>query len=220
MFADTGDYVRVADPKTEAGQAAWARATAAAVEFTQNPSEAAGAKLLALVGEASSLGDPTDPGFIEGLSASQRVVALEQLAQAASSWHLESGRAADGTANPSVDGIVTMTAQGQAVISRPTTKAATAEALSLAAGQAGPGLGEALLAAAIAEREAAEAAKAAAAATSRSEAAWLARAQRRIDAGRARALARARAEARSKAAAATRTAAPDAMLYKRAGGAR
>jgi hypothetical protein len=213
--------LQISDPKDAAGQRAWERATPAAIELSRNPGEMAGAKLLAIVGQSSSLGDPRKPDFLKGLRPGQRAVALEQLAHAAASWHLQDGRNADGTRNAPIEGVVTMTAQAEAIISRPATKAATADALRLAATQAGPQRGELLAKAAIAEREAAEAAKAVAVATSRSEAAWLARAQRRIDAGRSRARARARAEARSKAAAATtRTAAPDDMLFKRAGGAR
>jgi hypothetical protein len=64
-FADTGDYLELHDPKTVAGQAAWKRATPAAIEMTQNPGEVAGAKLAALVGRRSSLGDPRKPGFIK-----------------------------------------------------------------------------------------------------------------------------------------------------------
>jgi hypothetical protein len=211
LFPDTGDFLEVADPKTEAGQAAWERATAAAVEFSRNPGEAAGGMLLALVGVRSSLGDPRKPGFIEGLSPSQRIVAMEQLAPVAATAHHLAGRNADGTRNPTVQGIVTMTAQGEAIISRPVTKAAAAAALRLAADQAGAARGELLVKAAVAEREAADLAKAAA----QAEAAWLARAQRRIDAGIARA--RARRAALAKAAAAGDDLPVPDMLYKAGG---
>ncbi len=167
VFPDTGDYLELSDPRDAANQATWKRATPAAIEMTRNPGEMAGEKLASIVGVRSSLGDPRKPGFIKGLRPGQRAVALEQLAQAAASWHLQQGRNADGSANPSVEGVVTMTAQGQAIISRPATKAATAAALRLAAQDAGPQRGELLAKAAVAEqeaeREAADLAKAAAA---------------------------------------------------------
>jgi hypothetical protein len=155
LMLPDGDTFQVVDPKSRAGQVAWERATQAAIEFAQNPGTVAGAKLLALVGGRSSLGDPTDPDFLEGLSASQRVVALEQLAHVAATAHHLAGRNADGTRNPSVDGVVTMTPSGQAIISRPVTKAATAAALRLAATQAGPQHADMLVKATVAEREAA-----------------------------------------------------------------
>ncbi len=167
LFPSTGDYLRVADPKTQAGQAAWERATDVAIQFAQKPSEALAAKLLAIVGQRSSLpGDPTSEGWLPGLAAGQRAVALEQLQQLVGQWHLEHGRQVDGSANPTIEGVVTMSAQGQAIVSRPTTKASTAEALRLAAQDAGPQRGELLARAAVAqqeaEREAADLAKAAA----------------------------------------------------------
>ncbi len=162
LFPDTGDFLTVADPKTEAGQAAWERATAEAIEFSRNPGQAAMAKLVALVGRRSSLGDPTDPGFIENLSSSHRVVAMEQVAQVAATAHHLAGRNADGTRNPPIDGVVTMTPQGEAIISRPVTKASTADALRVAATQAGPQHADFAVRAAVAERETALRGKAAA----------------------------------------------------------
>ncbi len=171
VFPDTGDYLELSDPRDAANQATWKRATPAAIEMTRNPGEMAGEKLASIVGVRSSLGDPRKPGFIKGLRPGQRAVALEQLAQAAASWHLQQGRNVDGTRNPDVQGVVTMTAQGEAIISRPTTKAATAAALRLAAQDAGPQRGELLAKAAVAqreaEREAADLAKAAATARRR-----------------------------------------------------
>jgi hypothetical protein len=138
LSADTGDFLALSDPKDAAGQRAWERATAAAISFAQNPGEVAGAKLLALIGERSSLGDPTEEDWLPNLPPGMRAVALEQLAQLTASWYHLSGRNVDGTRNVSVDGVVTMTPQSQAVISRPATKAATADALRVAATQAGP----------------------------------------------------------------------------------
>jgi hypothetical protein len=108
---------------------------------------------VALVGVRSSLGDPTDPGFIEGLSPSQLVVAIEQLAPVTVTAHHLAGRNADGTRNPSVQGVTTVTARGDVIISRPFTKAATAAALRLGAVQAGPQRAELLAKAAVAERQ-------------------------------------------------------------------
>jgi hypothetical protein len=166
LFGDTGDFLEIADPKTEAGQAAWQRATDESIELSRNPGEMAGEKLLAIVGQRSSLGDPRKPGFLRGLRPGQRAVTLEQLAHVAATAHHLAGRNADGTRNPPIDGVVTMTPQGEAIISRPATKAATAEALRLAADQAGPQRGERLVEAAIAQ-QVADLAKTAAAARRR-----------------------------------------------------
>jgi hypothetical protein len=144
MLASTGDFLTVHDPRDAAGQPAWQRATDAAVQFTRKPGTQAAAKMLAVVGVRSSMGDPTKAGWMANLPAGHKAKVLEELAQLAVQWHLESGRNADG--------------------SRPdTVKAAQAEAagLRLAADQAGPGRGELLVKAAIAERRASDLAKAA-----------------------------------------------------------
>jgi hypothetical protein len=155
LFPDTGDMLRIADPKTVAGQAAWQRATDESIELTRNPGEMAGERLLAIVGQRSSLGDPRKPGFLKGLRPGHRAVALEQLAQAAASWHLQSGRNVDGTRNPTVPEVTTVIAQAGTIVSMPTAgKAATADALRLAATQAGARRGELLAEAAVAQREA------------------------------------------------------------------
>lgn len=156
LFPDTGDFLEIADPKDAANQATWKRATPAAIELSRNPGEMAGEKLLAIVGQSSSLGDPRKPGFLKGLRPGQRAVALEGLAQVAVSWHLQDGRNADGAPGAGVEGVTTVVAQAGAIVSRPAaSKAATADALRLAAAQAGPQRGELLVEAAIAEREAA-----------------------------------------------------------------
>src|SRR6266540_1828650 len=171
VIGQTGDFLTVADAKDAAGQQAWQRATDVAIQFASKPGTALGAKLLALVGQRSNIGDPRQPGWLGNLDAAHQVAVLTELQALVGQWHLQQGRNVDGSANPTVDGVVTMTAQGEAVISRPTTKAATAEALRLAAQDAGPQRGELLVRAALAEREAereaADLAKAAAAARRR-----------------------------------------------------
>ena len=167
VIGQTGDFLTVADAKDAAGQQAWQRATDVAIQFASKPGTALGAKLLALLGGRSNIGDPRQPGWLENLDAAHQIAVLQELQQLVASWHLQQGRNADGTRNPDVQGVVTMTAQGQAIISRPTTKASTAAALRLAAQDAGPARGELLVRAAVAEREAereaADLAKAAAA---------------------------------------------------------
>jgi hypothetical protein len=219
LFPDTGDWLRIADAKTQAGQAAWERATQAAIEFAQNPGTVAGAKLLELIGESSSLGDPTSEDWLEGLPPGQRAVALEQLAQVVSRWRDQTA----ATGGPVVQEVV---AEDGTIVRVPaSTKASAAVALRLAADQAGPQRGELLAKAAVATQEAEDLAKAAA----RSEAAWLARTQRRIDAALAKARARRRARGQQSPPAAVQgkatTAigddlpAPD-MLFKTAGSGR
>jgi hypothetical protein len=219
VIGQTGDWLSVADAREQAGQRQWERATQAAIEFAQNPGTVAGAKLLAIIGQRSNLGDPTEEDWLAGLPAGHRALVLQELQQLVGSW-------LDQTAATSGPVVETVVAEDGTIVRVPaSTKASAAVALRLAADQAGPQRGELLAKVAVATQEAEDLAKAAA----RSEAAWLARAQRRIDAGLARARARRQARGQQSPPAAVQgkatTAigddlpAPD-MLFKTAGSGR
>jgi hypothetical protein len=162
VIGQTGDFLTVADAKDAAGQRQWERATQAAIEFAQNPGPVAGAKLLAIIGQRSNLGDPTEEDWLPGLPAGHRALVLQELQQLVGSWR-------DQTAATSGPVVETVVAEDGTIVRVPaSTKASAAAALRLAADQAGPGRAELLAKAALAEQEAADLAKAAAPAPARS----------------------------------------------------
>ena len=105
VIGRTGDFVVVADPRELGNRAERERARDLGVAFAKTPSTALAAKLLAIVGRRSNLGNPAAPGWLEGLPAGHRVVVMQELQQITSSWHTTTGATAAGAAGPGVQGV-------------------------------------------------------------------------------------------------------------------
>jgi len=101
----TGDFLVVSDPRELGNRAQRERARDLGVSFAKTPSTALAAKLLAIVGRRSNLGNPAAPGWLEGLPPGHRVVVMQELQQLVGSWHTTTGATAASTAGPGVQGV-------------------------------------------------------------------------------------------------------------------
>jgi hypothetical protein len=81
-FADTGDFLDVADLRELGNEAERERAKTLGLQFAREPTSALAARLVALLGRQSSLaGNVRDPAWLSGLSAAHRVVVMQELQQ-------------------------------------------------------------------------------------------------------------------------------------------
>jgi hypothetical protein len=116
LMLPSGSFLRVLDPKEQANQPAWEKASDAALASAREPLSALAAKLLAHVADSSDIGDPTDPNWLPNLSAADLVVALAEVQDLLASYNRQRGRTTAGAAHQTVGNVDVSVAETGSVL--------------------------------------------------------------------------------------------------------